>query len=153
MYKVRQKQKANQMTMCPNRRDGGRCYKGRVVAVQHRNGTLSEEDLGECEVCGGSGHGIVCAICETFTANADENFDFHHWDYEKNIGVFLCRDCHEQVHSTECAYPENDDDWIYHAISNALNHYREFHDLGEIDDGEIENRLNLPPELGDPQER
>jgi hypothetical protein len=34
-----------------------------------------------------------CAVCES-----TETVDFHHWDYEHDIGVLLCRDCHNYVH-------------------------------------------------------
>jgi len=36
----------------------------------------------------------VCGVADDGTTR----FDFHHWDYEDDIGVQLCRDCHNHAH-------------------------------------------------------
>jgi len=36
----------------------------------------------------------VCGVADDGTTR----FDFHHWDYEDDVGVQLCRDCHNHAH-------------------------------------------------------
>jgi len=38
-----------------------------------------------------------CPLCR----NSRHNLDFHHWDYDKGIGVEICRDCHNRIHEGE----------------------------------------------------
>jgi hypothetical protein len=35
----------------------------------------------------------ACPLC-----GVSEDLDYHHWDYERNIGVCLCRECHNYIH-------------------------------------------------------
>jgi len=37
-----------------------------------------------------------CMCCGA--SEIDARIDFHHWDYQTDIGVHLCRDCHNFVH-------------------------------------------------------
>lgn len=38
-----------------------------------------------------------CPCCGVLESS-DVDFDFHHWDYEDDIGCKLCRDCHSHIH-------------------------------------------------------
>jgi hypothetical protein len=35
----------------------------------------------------------TCPLCRS-----DATLEFHHWDYDRDIGIELCRDCHNAVH-------------------------------------------------------
>lgn len=35
----------------------------------------------------------ACPLCDTST-----DLEYHHWDYDKNIGIHLCRECHNCIH-------------------------------------------------------
>jgi len=39
---------------------------------------------------------VVCPSCGEEAE--DSRFDFHHWDYDNDIGCRLCRDCHQHIH-------------------------------------------------------
>lgn len=34
-----------------------------------------------------------CSLCEN-----SRDLEFHHWDYEDDVGVELCRECHNYIH-------------------------------------------------------
>ena len=37
-----------------------------------------------------------CPLCDD-----EADLEFHHWDYDKNVGVMLCRECHNYIHEGE----------------------------------------------------
>jgi len=79
-----------------------------------------------------------CPLCES------ENgyLDFHHWRYGENqLGVYLCRDCHDDVHGMK-GKTENPD-WLVHAIQNLVEKHVDEHP-DEIDTAVILKRYNLP---------
>lgn len=39
---------------------------------------------------------MKCACCER--SNSSVTIDYHHWDYESDVGVYLCRECHNYIH-------------------------------------------------------
>jgi hypothetical protein len=39
-----------------------------------------------------------CPCCGYAAESGDREFDFHHWDYEDDIGCQLCRKCHTYIH-------------------------------------------------------
>jgi len=39
-----------------------------------------------------------CPGCGYAEKYGNREFDFHHWDYEDDIGCILCRNCHEHIH-------------------------------------------------------
>lgn len=38
-----------------------------------------------------------CPLCR----RDDVSLEFHHWDYDEDIGVEICRDCHNAIHGGE----------------------------------------------------
>jgi hypothetical protein len=43
-----------------------------------------------------------CPLCNARKEKSE--LDFHHWDYDRNIGVQLCRGCHEKIHDGQRAH-------------------------------------------------
>lgn len=41
---------------------------------------------------------MICPLCRE-----EKPLDFHHWDYRKNIGINLCRQCHREIHQNHRA--------------------------------------------------
>lgn len=39
-----------------------------------------------------------CPCCGFAKAYSGREFDFHHWDYQDDIGCMLCRECHSHIH-------------------------------------------------------
>jgi len=100
---------------------------------EHRCGgelELVEPELYKCQSCGRysspkRGNSSVypaptCPIClET------GGLDFHHWDYERDIGIHICRECHTHIHDgvrardqTEMA--PGDETWRVDAMLNII---------------------------------
>ena len=44
------------------------------------------------------GFSARCPSCGYAHAYGGRDFDFHHWDYENDIGCMLCRECHSYIH-------------------------------------------------------
>jgi len=147
MYTVRENQKANQVQSCP-----GGCQQGRITEIEtDENGHPVERvDKGTCPVCEGEGHyGVACALCEQWSRSG-ESLDFHHWDYDKNDGILVCRACHDSIHGNSEAYPDHAGSKTY-AANNAVERiYKERFD-GDIAEKEELDRLfgwlDLPLEL------
>jgi hypothetical protein len=142
MFRVRGEQKMNQASECP-----GRCSNGREKEMlKDQSGSpIRLVDRGECPECGGEGHfGVRCAVCYTWTPDGDD-LDFHHWDYESNDGILVCRECHDAIHSTEGAYPGSEG-WVAEAAGNALARAIKLRvdDWSGCDLDEVFEWLNLP---------
>jgi len=45
-----------------------------------------------------SDYAARCPCCGYAVSYGSRDFDFHHWDYEDDIGCQLCRDCHTHIH-------------------------------------------------------
>jgi hypothetical protein len=61
-----------------------------------------------------------CPCCGTADAYADE-IDFHHWDYDNDVGCMLCRDCHSYIHRGLTASEQAErtgDAWQIDAVKN-----------------------------------
>lgn len=64
-----------------------------------------------------------CSIC-----NESKALDFHHWVYSPGeMGCYVCRDCHLDIHSGERSRPSETpgNEWVDNAIQNAVNLYSE----------------------------
>lgn len=102
-----------------------------------------------------------CPLCRR-TVDA---LEFHHWDYDHDVGIELCRKCHNAVHGGEdgrVAIQQNRaeyygvDHWHVAAIGNLVE--RDISYLAEseflIDENtdfdeywsRLRDRYNLPPE-------
>jgi len=73
---------------CPDCRGSG--FEKETV----QNGELLQK--GTCSTCQG-GDAVPCTLCREWRGDFD-SLDLHHWDYETDQGVVLCRTCHEAVH-------------------------------------------------------
>lgn len=86
-----------------------------------------------------------CPACGMATSYDGLTFDFHHWDYDEDIGCKLCRDCHSHIHRDMRAgeQAELSDGWRRDAVKrlhrlSAANGL-EFHRVGEF-----KRRFNIP---------
>lgn len=71
-------------------------------------------------------------------------FDFHHWDYENDTGVVLCRECHDYIHKnspTESKLKYTDGEWKKDAIKRLVGRARE---NGQLMGYSITQRFNIP---------
>lgn len=72
-----------------------------------------------------------CPVCGAL----DPEFDFHHWDYENDTGVCLCRDCHDYIHDGKTATEQSrqtGQDWRVQARERLVRLHEKHH--GEIRD-------------------
>lgn len=77
----------------------------------------------------------LCGIDQT-------GLDFHHWRYGENeIGCYLCRDCHDDVHKGD-ASTENPG-WLVQCVKNLVRLHIENHG-SSADVEQILERYNLP---------
>lgn len=62
----------------------------------------------------------ACRLCDS-----QRNVDFHHWDYQSDIGTYLCRDCHNYIHEPEGARPSDSmgASWLWPAIDRLLERH------------------------------
>lgn len=82
----------------------------------------------------------ACPLCDT----SSDELDFHHWRYGENkAGCYLCRDCHDRIH-TGGARPEEDADWLLKAIENLICCHQEQWEGVSIP--AIVERYNIPSE-------
>ncbi|WP_276301398.1 homing endonuclease associated repeat-containing protein [Halorussus lipolyticus] len=81
----------------------------------------------------------TCRLCgET----PDDELDFHHWRYGENkVGCYLCRECHDAVHS-DGARPDNNPEWLMEAVENLIR-YHEKHSE-DTSPRAITTRYNIP---------
>jgi len=65
-----------------------------------------------------------CPLCRKI----DYELEFHHWDYETDRGVKICRRCHTFIHDEKTAYEQRQDvlkgsslnGWLSAAIMNLI---------------------------------
>lgn len=89
-----------------------------------------------------------CPLCHT--SKDEDELDFHHWNYQENIGIHICRDCHTEIHDglraseqTKRA-PENED-WRFESLTRLIKLHKETHD-GVSSWEELAWRYNVPSE-------
>lgn len=78
---------------------------------------------------------------------------FHHWDYENDIGVTICENCHESIHGgTRVRHQEREarsirySGWEELALNNLVSLLNKFNnDIFEIEDKNA--FLNIPENL------
>lgn len=64
-------------------------WNGEEALHQHMEGELFDHGFfARCPACG---------FAEQY-GDYEREFDFHHWDYENEIGCRLCRECHTHIH-------------------------------------------------------
>ena len=78
-----------------------------------------------------------CCLCNT----QDTGLDFHHWRYSNNeIGCYLCRECHDQIHEGKAG--RHNTDWLKHCVRNTVELHLEYG--GSADLVEIKEQYNFP---------
>lgn len=117
---------------------------------------LVEAGLYKCQSCGryyrpkrgnsGAFPAQCCPICLETAA-----LDFHHWDYDRDIGIHICRDCHTELHDgvrardqTEAA--PGDEDWRVDASNNLIGMHESRHGRADSWD-EFFERYNIPKDV------
>ena len=97
----------------------------------------------------------VCPLCRQ-----GSKLDFHHWDYETDIGVKICRECHEHIHDgIRKTHQDNKaksygySGWVTRAVNNLIIKDIAFLKPGEFDiqtqsweeyRDRLKKRYNLP---------
>lgn len=95
----------------------------------------------------------ICPICTIDYYDAE--IDFHHWDYEENVGVNICRDCHMKIHRGKRIRDQvkepGVDDWRSDSIDTALSLASDDYYSDGVGFGvnEISIRLNIPKRIID----
>lgn len=81
-----------------------------------------------------------CAVC-----SRQDDVDFHHWDYQTNQGVYLCRECHEFIHADLSRPSEGEgEEWITKAIPRLLKRHDRHNEDNSIQ--HVMSRYNIPDE-------
>ena len=87
-----------------------------------------------------------CPACGFAKSYGGREFDFHHWDYEEDIGCMLCRQCHDHIHRSMRAREQGKltDSWKRDAIRRL---YERSTDNGLVFDApaEFTRRFNIRP--------
>jgi len=122
---------------------------------------LVGEELYRCSECGryngiatpSSGTLYSTSVCPLCMTTSPRNIDFHHWDYERDIGVHLCRECHNSLHDGKRAHEQtrehpDGESWRVQASSNLVNMHKDIHGRPESWDCFFE-RYNLPEDHPD----
>lgn len=117
---------------------------------------LVEPELYRCADCGRfngvattSNGGVypasICPLCLTLSPS---NIDFHHWEYENETGVYICRECHNRIHDGKRAREQSRDlpdgeTWHVPAGNNLVAIHEDNHGKAESWD-DFFDRYNLP---------
>lgn len=95
---------------------------------------------------------LICPLCLTDVDEVDD-YDFHHWDYETNVGCALCRRCHTVIHNRMRASDQSrlspTGDWRDEAFAILLKEYKLHRPLSLPNSAELAKvRLNVPVSPG-----
>ena len=80
-----------------------------------------------------------CQLCRC----GETGLEFHHWDYENDIGCYLCTECHEKIHTDSARPTEVGPVWIWLAVRNTIDRYYQIHDQVLWNDT-AHNELDFP---------
>jgi hypothetical protein len=80
-----------------------------------------------------------CPLC-----GEERKLDYHHWDYEQDVGVHICRNCHNYIHNPEGAKPSESQGqgWLYVTLALSVMRYAEYHEY--VKPGKIVRDLKIP---------
>lgn len=87
-----------------------------------------------------------CPLCTA----TDCELDFHHWKYDPDVGVALCRECHETIHENMRARDQSSfsrsGKWVDRALAILVRRHRLSRGLPGADASfwEIKHRYNIP---------
>jgi hypothetical protein len=88
-----------------------------------------------------------CPCCAYSTVYGDRSFDFHHWDYENDIGCTLCRECHSYIHRGKSVSEQKEavDDWKTDAIQRLYDRATgKFLDIRSPEEMTLRFNITLP---------
>jgi hypothetical protein len=123
---------------------------GEVCPGYECDGSLSlvEPALYKCDSCQRystvsyhGGAGSCCPLCLD-----EEDLDFHHWDYENDIGIHICRRCHNMIHDGKRAREQTKGSvgtWHADAVNNLIRLHEYTHGRVTCWDRFFE-RYNIP---------
>jgi len=82
-----------------------------------------------------------CRLCES----PEGDLDFHHWRYgDDPVGCYLCRRCHDEIH-TRGSRPSESVDWLIECVNALVELHNENHT--PTDAQTVADRYNLPSVL------
>jgi len=86
-----------------------------------------------------------CPACARPEPKCRAEFDFHHWDYDNDIGCRLCRWCHNHIHRGMKAREQAEltDGWRADAERRLLNHCQD-EGLRFASVRDFQRRFNIP---------
>jgi len=66
----------------------------------------------------------TCPLCKF-----EKRLDYHHWDYQNDVGCRLCRECHQYIHFPTNAKPSETvgNEWVAVALGQLVERYDEYH--------------------------
>lgn len=124
----------------------------------HGDLKLIEPELYRCVECGryqglattSKSRVYPCPICPLCLTSEPRNVDFHHWEYENDTGVYICRSCHNRIHDGKRASKQSRDQpgnetWHVAAASNLMAIHEDIHGNPESWRA-FADRYNLPVE-------
>jgi len=100
-----------------------RDYEPAVCDTCHGQGVITKGGVENptqttCPDCDGSHqpYRVACAACRSPAEMCE--LDFHHWDYDDDVGCLLCRECHDYIHEPEGARPSEaaGGAWVWEAV-------------------------------------
>jgi hypothetical protein len=65
-----------------------------------------------------------CPACGYAEQYGSREFDFHHWDYDDDVGCCLCRKCHTDIHDGMTATEQSETtgrEWQYDAVARLYD--------------------------------
>jgi hypothetical protein len=77
---------------------------------------------------------VACPLCLSQT----KSLDYHHWCYQSDIGIEICRRCHDEIHNPNGARPRESvgNEWVDYAIPVLVSIY--------LDVDRIMEKFNIP---------
>ena len=81
-----------------------------------------------------------CPVC----TRTGVRLDFHHWDYQNDIGCEICRECHEHAHGEHGTKPSHTvgNSWVPACFRRLMERYRENHHY--VSERRVFRQLSIP---------
>jgi hypothetical protein len=93
------------------------------------------------------GYKARCPACARPASESQVAFDFHHWDYDDDIGCRLCRECHSHIHRDKTAEEQSKTTgkaWEYDAVERLVELSQKL--LHFENEQQFIRRFNIPRE-------
>jgi len=90
-----------------------------------------------------------CPLCHE--KKEKKELDFHHWNYESDTGVHLCRGCHNDIHDGQTVSEQTNaagegETWKDLVFENLISFHKEHHSKPPLSWSAFAVRYNLPSE-------